>query len=211
MTDLGQDGGLDGTPSHIGTNGIARRDDGLRHDWGRHEIEALFALPFGDLLFQAQTVHRRHFDPNKVQVSRLLSIKTGGCPEDCAYCPQSVHHETGVAADKLMDAASVLAEAGRAKAEGASRFCMGAAWRNPQGPRHRDPGRNHRRRARHGSRNLHDARHADRRPGPAAGRCRARLLQPQHRHLAGVLRRRSSPRAPSRTVSIRSRTSGAQA
>ena len=132
MTDLGQDGGLDGTPSHIGANGIAHGDDGLRHDWSRHEIEALFALPFGDLLFQAQTVHRRHFDPNQVQVSRLLSIKTGGCPEDCAYCPQSVHHETGIAADKLMDAASVLAEAGRAKAEGASRFCMGAAWRNPK-------------------------------------------------------------------------------
>ena len=107
-------------------------DTQMRHDWTLPEIKALFALPFNDLLFQAQTIHRRQFDPNSVQISSLLSIKTGACPEDCAYCPQSVHHETGVAADKLMDAASVLAEAERAKAEGASRFCMGAAWRNPK-------------------------------------------------------------------------------
>lgn len=132
MTDLGQDSGLDETPSFVSANGGALGDDGLRHDWTRDEITALFALPFAELLFQAQTAHRRHFDPNQVQVSRLLSIKTGGCPEDCAYCPQSVHHKTGVAADKLMDARSVLAEAGRAKQEGASRFCMGAAWRNPK-------------------------------------------------------------------------------
>ena len=132
MTNLGQGGDLKESPSYIGANGGAGEDDGLRHDWTRGEIETLFALPFAELLFQAQTVHRRRFDPNKVQVSRLLSIKTGGCPEDCAYCPQSVHHKTGVVADKLMDAPSVLAEAGRAKAEGASRFCMGAAWRNPK-------------------------------------------------------------------------------
>ena len=104
----------------------------IRHDWAREEIRALFELPFNDLLFRAQTVHRRHFDANKVQKSRLLSVKTGGCPEDCKYCPQSAHFETGVDAEKLMDVAAVLAEAKRAKDGGASRFCMGAAWRSPK-------------------------------------------------------------------------------
>jgi biotin synthase len=105
----------------------------VRNDWSRDEVAALFALPFNTLLFQAHGVHRAHFDPNAVQVSTLLSIKTGGCPEDCTYCPQSVHHDTGLQAERLMDVEAVVAAARRAKAAGASRFCMGAAWRNPKG------------------------------------------------------------------------------
>jgi biotin synthase len=104
----------------------------IRHDWTRAEVRALFDLPFPDLMFQAQTVHRRHFDPRAVQISTLLSIKTGGCPEDCAYCPQSASYETGVAAEKLMSREAVLAQAQAAKDAGASRFCMGAAWRSPK-------------------------------------------------------------------------------
>jgi biotin synthase len=104
----------------------------LRHDWSRDEVERLFALPFNDLLFQAQTVHRQYHDPNAVQVSTLLSIKTGGCPEDCAYCPQAARYATGVKAEKLMSVEAVLARAQAAKDAGASRFCMGAAWRSPK-------------------------------------------------------------------------------
>jgi biotin synthase len=104
----------------------------VRHDWTRAEVQALFDLPFPDLIFHAQRIHREHFDPREVQISTLLSIKTGGCPEDCAYCPQSAHHDAGVAAGKLMDVAGVLDEARAAKAAGASRFCMGAAWRSPK-------------------------------------------------------------------------------
>ncbi len=104
----------------------------VRHDWTRAEIQALFDLPFPDLIFHAQRVHRLHFDPREVQISTLLSIKTGGCPEDCAYCPQSAHHHAGVKADKLMEIGAVLDEARAAKAAGASRFCMGAAWRAPK-------------------------------------------------------------------------------
>ena len=103
-----------------------------RHDWTRAEVRALFALPFPELLFQAATVHRQHFDPAEVQISTLLSIKTGGCPEDCAYCPQSAKFDTGVKAEKLMEVEAVLAEARAAKAGGATRFCMGAAWRSPK-------------------------------------------------------------------------------
>jgi biotin synthase len=103
-----------------------------RHDWTRPEVRALFALPFSDLMFQAQCVHRAHFDPRAVQISTLLSIKTGGCPEDCAYCPQSASYDTGVAAGKLMSCEAVLAQARAAKSAGASRFCMGAAWRAPK-------------------------------------------------------------------------------
>jgi biotin synthase len=105
---------------------------GVRHDWTRAEVRALFELPFPDLIFEAQRIHRLHFDPREVQISTLLSIKTGGCPEDCAYCPQSVHHETGVKAEKLMALDAVLIEARAAKAAGAQRFCMGAAWRSPK-------------------------------------------------------------------------------
>ena len=103
-----------------------------RHDWTRAEVGALFALPFPDLMFRAQSVHRAHFDPRAVQISTLLSIKTGGCPEDCAYCPQSASYSTGVEAQKLMSRAAVRTQAEAAKAAGASRFCMGAAWRSPK-------------------------------------------------------------------------------
>jgi biotin synthase len=95
-------------------------------------VRALFALPFPELIFQAQTVHRMHFEPGQVQISTLLSIKTGGCPEDCAYCPQSALYDTGVKAEKLMSLDAVLAEARAAKDAGAGRFCMGAAWRSPK-------------------------------------------------------------------------------
>jgi biotin synthase len=106
--------------------------DLLRHDWTREEVRALFALPFPELIFRAAAVHRENFDPAEVQISTLLSIKTGGCPEDCAYCPQSAKFDTGVMAEKLMELDAVLAEARAAKAGGASRFCMGAAWRSPK-------------------------------------------------------------------------------
>jgi biotin synthase len=103
-----------------------------RHDWTREEIRALFDLPFPELMFSAQSAHRANFDPTEVQISTLLSIKTGGCPEDCAYCPQSARYDTGVRAEKLMALDTVLAEARAAKSAGASRFCMGAAWRSPK-------------------------------------------------------------------------------
>ena len=102
-----------------------------RHDWTRAEVEALYARAFNDLLFEAQSVHRQHFDPNRVQVSTLLSIKTGACPEDCAYCPQSVHHNTGLERERLLPVDEVIEKAKAARAQGATRFCMGAAWRNP--------------------------------------------------------------------------------
>ncbi len=113
-------------------NAPAKDLDALRTDWTREEIAALFALPFPELMFRAQSIHRRNFDPTKVQVSTLLSIKTGGCPEDCAYCPQSAAHDTGLKAGKLMEIEAVLAEASRARDAGATRFCMGAAWRSPK-------------------------------------------------------------------------------
>jgi len=103
-----------------------------RHDWTRGEIAALLALPLPELIFQAQLAHRAHFDPTRVQISTLLSIKTGGCPEDCGYCPQSSDFETGVSASKLMDIEPVLQAAIRARDAGAKRFCMGAAWRSPK-------------------------------------------------------------------------------
>ena len=106
--------------------------DTPRSDWTRAEIAALFALPFPELMFRAATVHRAHFDPTQVQISTLISIKTGGCPEDCSYCTQSVSNPTGLKATKLMQVEQVLAEARAAKDAGASRFCMGAAWRNPK-------------------------------------------------------------------------------
>ena len=103
----------------------------LRHDWSLEEVRALFDQPFSDLMFQAQTVHRQHFNPNEVQVSTLLSIKTGACPEDCKYCPQSGHHNTDLDKQKLMEVQKVLEAAAEAKASGSSRFCMGAAWKHP--------------------------------------------------------------------------------
>jgi biotin synthase len=106
--------------------------DAPRSDWTREEIAALFALPFPELMFRAASVHRAHFDPTQVQVSQLLSIKTGGCPEDCGYCSQSAKYDTGLKASKLMEVEKVLEEARAAKATGVSRFCMGAAWRGPK-------------------------------------------------------------------------------
>jgi biotin synthase len=113
-------------PSHIADAGHPR------HDWTHDAVRVLFDLPFPDLMFRAQCVHRENFDPTEVQISTLLSIKTGGCPEDCAYCPQSARYDTGVQAEKLMALDAVLAEARAAKSAGASRFCMGAAWREPK-------------------------------------------------------------------------------
>jgi biotin synthase len=100
--------------------------------WTGEAAWAVYRQPFNDLLFEAQTIHRRHFDPNRVQLSRLLNIKTGGCPEDCGYCSQSSHHATGLAASKLMDVDTIVAEARKAKEGGATRYCMGAAWRSPK-------------------------------------------------------------------------------
>jgi len=105
----------------------------VRTDWTLEEVQTLFALPFADLLFHAQRVHRAHFDPNAVQVSTLLSIKTGACPEDCAYCPQSIRYDTGVEREELMQLEDVLEKARIAKTNGATRFCMGAAYRSPKG------------------------------------------------------------------------------
>ncbi len=103
-----------------------------RPSWSRADVAALLALPFPELMFRAMSVHRMHFDPTKVQISTLLSIKTGGCPEDCGYCPQAAEYETGTKASKLMAVEAVLAEARAAKEKGAARFCMGAAWRSPK-------------------------------------------------------------------------------
>ncbi|HET7192871.1 MAG TPA: biotin synthase BioB [Pseudolabrys sp.] len=111
---------------------MARDSSALRHEWTREDVRALFTLPFPDLMFRAAVAHREYFDPAEVQISTLLSVKTGGCPEDCAYCPQSAKFDTGVNAEKLMELDAVLAEARAAKAGGASRFCMGAAWRSPK-------------------------------------------------------------------------------
>ncbi|PHZ84347.1 biotin synthase BioB [Paremcibacter congregatus] len=107
--------------------------DGFRHNWTKREILAFFDLPLMDLLFQAQTVHREYFDPNRIQLSQLCSIKTGGCPEDCKYCPQSSRYQTDVDAERLMAVEKVLEGARNAKANGATRYCMGAAWRSPKG------------------------------------------------------------------------------
>ena len=114
------------SPLSAGNSGL------VRNDWTRAEVRALFEFSFPELMFEAARVHRIHFDPAEVQISTLLSIKTGGCPEDCAYCPQSAKYDTGVKAEKLMSLDTVLAEARAAKAAGASRFCMGAAWRSPK-------------------------------------------------------------------------------
>ena len=126
------DGALGLSPGSPEMPPLAEPRSGVRHDWTRDQVAALIALPFPELLFQAQSVHRAHFDPLAVQISTLLSIKTGGCPEDCGYCSQSVHHASGLKASKLMAVEAVLAEARAAKQHGASRFCMGAAWRSPK-------------------------------------------------------------------------------
>lgn len=107
------------------------KDIAPRHDWDTDEIGAFFKLPFNDLLFRAQQVHRKNFDPNAVQVSTLISIKTGGCPEDCGYCSQSAHHKADIVREQLMEVEQVVEEARKARQQGASRFCMGAAWKKP--------------------------------------------------------------------------------
>lgn len=108
---------------------------GLRYDWTLSEIEAIYTLPLPELIFRAQIAHRAYHDPNRVQACALLSIKTGGCPEDCAYCPQSAHYQAGLARGPLLTLEETLAAAGRARDHGATRFCMGAAWRSaPEGP-----------------------------------------------------------------------------
>ena len=104
----------------------------IRHDWSLDQAGSLFQMPFNDLLYEAQRVHRENFPPNQVQISTLLSIKTGACPEDCAYCPQSVRYDTGLEAEALMDVDAVVEQARRAKGQGATRFCMGAAYRSPK-------------------------------------------------------------------------------
>lgn len=104
----------------------------VRHDWTKAQVQALFSMPFNDLMFEAQKVHRTHFDPNQVQVSTLLSIKTGACPEDCKYCPQSARYDTGLEKERLLEIEKVIQRAREAKAAGSTRFCMGAAWRNPK-------------------------------------------------------------------------------
>lgn len=116
---------------HQATLQMAAAGD-IRTDWTLDEVRSLFELPFNDLLFAAQNAHRRHFDPNAVQISTLLSVKTGGCPEDCSYCPQSIRYETDVNNDPLMELREVVEQARAAKAKGATRFCMGAAWRSPK-------------------------------------------------------------------------------
>ena len=129
---------MDGTHHPLPDAGIATPDlealarGTVRNDWTVDEVRALFALPFNDLLHTAQRAHRQHFDPNAVQISTLLSVKTGGCPEDCSYCPQSIRYETDVNNDPLMELDEVVAQATLAKSKGATRFCMGAAWRSPK-------------------------------------------------------------------------------
>ena len=103
----------------------------IRHNWSKVEVRQIYDLPFNDLLFKAHTIYRENFDPNKLQLSKLLSIKTGTCPEDCAYCPQSAHYNTGLEKESLMSVEAVVEEAKKAKQKGATRFCMGAAWRSP--------------------------------------------------------------------------------
>lgn len=122
--------------NNAATNGTNTKTQGsqgiIRHDWSIDEINALFAMPFNDLLFTAQTIHREYFNPNYVQVSTLLSIKTGACPEDCAYCPQSARYDTGLEKERLLEISKVIERAKEARATGSTRFCMGAAWRNPK-------------------------------------------------------------------------------
>lgn len=131
MEDMGKQASSDMQNGAV-TAGASAGVDGLRHDWRRDEVLALYGLAFNDLLFDAQQVHRRYFDANEVQLSTLLSIKTGGCAEDCGYCNQSMHHATKLKASKLMPSQEVVAQARTAKDAGASRYCMGAAWREPK-------------------------------------------------------------------------------
>ncbi|TIT80149.1 MAG: biotin synthase BioB [Mesorhizobium sp.] len=117
---------------NVELNAALGSTQGASSQWGREAAQAVYDLPFNDLLFRAQMIHRQNFDPNRVQLSRLLSIKTGGCPEDCGYCSQSSHHQSGLKASKLMEVKRVIAEATKARDAGATRYCMGAAWRSPK-------------------------------------------------------------------------------
>ena len=111
---------------------VLKKNNEIRHDWQTQDVLSLMNQPLNDLLFQAQTIHRKYFDANTIQLSTLLNIKQGGCPEDCAYCPQSVRYETEVNAEAMLSIDKVIIAAGKAKQEGATRFCMGAAWRSPK-------------------------------------------------------------------------------
>ena len=160
-----------------------------RHDWSVGEIESIYTAPLLDLVHQAQTVHRAHHAPNQVQGCVLLNVKSGGCPEDCAYCPQSAHYSTGVDRYELMKVDDALDAARRARAQGATRFCMGAAWRDAAEGEEFDRVLDMVRGVRalgHGG--LLHARHADAGAGGRAGRRRAVGVQPQPRHVARVLR-----------------------
>ncbi len=157
---------------------LSRDPAAIRHDWTLQEVEALFDLPFNELVFRAAQTHRRWFDPSEVQLSQLLSVKTGGCAEDCGYCSQSSHFDTGLKASKLMAPEAVIAEAARAKAGGAQRFCMGAAWREPKDRDLPKLVRDDRRGEGPGPGDLRHARHAERRSGAGPEGRGARLLQP---------------------------------
>ncbi len=176
-----------------------------RHDWRLAEVEALFELPFMDLMFRAQQVHRAFHAPNRVQMSTLLSIKTGGCPEDCGYCPQSIHYDTGVAREDMLPVEAVVDAARKAQAAGATRFCMGAAFRSPK---KKDIERIAGMIREVGALGLETCATlgmlTPEQAHGAQGR-RPRLLQPQRRQLRGVSTGRSSPRAPTSIASTRSR------
>ena len=160
----------------------------IRSDWTLEEVRALHALPFSDLIHAAQLAHRRYFDPNQVQVSTLLSIKTGACPEDCAYCPQSIRYDTGLEREPLMEPAAVVARARAAREAGATRFCMGAAWRSPK-----DRDLDHvvemvRGVADLGLETCATLGMLTEAPGPSPARRGTRLLQSQSRYVREVLR-----------------------
>ena len=182
------------TSEAFGTASEADRT--LRHDWTRAEAEALYAAPFNDLLYLAQTIHRRFFDPNTIQKSQLISIKTGGCAEDCGYCSQSAHHNSGLSATKLMAVERVLDEARRARDAGATRYCMGAAWRSPKARDMDAVVRHGGRRQGAGPGNLHDARHARRRRGRSGSRAPASTTTTTTSIPPSATTPRSSRRAP---------------
>jgi biotin synthase len=162
----------------------------IRHDWTRQQVLDLLGLPFADLMQRAHAVHRAHHDANAVQVSTLLSIKTGGCPEDCAYCPQAARYATGVDAEKLMPLERVLERAREAKAAGATRFCMGAAWRGPRTATCRkSPSMIQRAVKALGMETCATLGMLSRRSRRKPAQRRPRLLQPQPGHRAGVLRK----------------------
>lgn len=165
---------------------ISSYDSGTRHDFSVEEVSKLFALPFNDLMFKAAEINRQFHNPNAVQISTLLSIKTGSCPENCKYCPQSAHYTTGLEKESLMAIDKILEAANAAKEGGASRFCMGAAWRNLHDRDVEkichivDEVKNR-------PRNLHDSRHVNRLAKQETQGSGSRLLQSQHRHFARIL------------------------